>query len=319
MENSIFDLQNKFSEELGRAAHEYLEVGLDLFHKYRSSESECGQAAVGNMAIAVELMLKSFIGVKNLGNIFKDIPPEMRVFLSNPENIPRFFKWRNYNIDIRSDKYKMLDLDESIASFYIFSPQLKQLLQPHINVLSRWRNASLHGILPALNTYEFEKIGLAVLTIVTSLITDETFHYSWYTLTENDTCFLQDFEAKRKERVTIALEQAKHKSPETIPGNLEVVIAHNWETFTTGCPVCKSSSLLEGYTELAIGEDEDGPYPSLDFFATTFHCEECGLTLYDIEELRLANMNTIYDRSDELDKWFREHVDFSDLYLDKNT
>ena len=40
--------------------------------------------------------------------------------------------------------------------------------------------------------------------------------------------------------------------------------------------------------------------------------------LNDIEELKPADMNTIYDRSDEPDKWFEEHEDFSDWYLDKN-
>ena len=275
MDNYVLDIQKKFSEELGRAAHEYLEIGLDMFHNYRRSKCSSEQVAVGNLATAVELMIKSFIASKNFGCIFKGIPPELRVLLSNPESIPQFFEWRNYDIDIHSDKYETLDFNDCIASFYIFFPQLKQIFMPHINFLSRWKNASLKGTLPAFNMYEFERIGFAVLNIVISLINDNSFPYSWYTLTDDDKNFIQDFESKCKERVQLAIIQAKQNMSKITSDQIGVIVANNWETLTFACPVCKINGLLKGYTELSIGKDEDGPYPALDFFATSFHCEEC--------------------------------------------
>ena len=129
----------------------------------------------------------------------------------------------------------------------------------------------------------------------------------------------KDFELKRNERVEMAFEQAQHKSAEITPDHMGTIAAYSWETFVTHCPVCKINGLLEGYTELAIGEDEDGHYPTLDFFATSFICDECGLTLHDIEELKLVNMSILYDRTGELDKWFKEHETVLNWYLDKYT
>ena len=317
MDNYILELKNKISEELSRAAHEYLENALNMFHKHNRLEYECSQAAIGNLVIAMELLLKSFLTTKNLSIIFKDIPSEIRIILSSPEIIPKFFEWRSFDVDLRSYKYKMIDFDECIAGFYIFFPELKQLLMPHINFLSKWRHTSLHGFLLPLHKFEFERIGFAVLSVIISLINDHSFHYSWYILTEDDKSFLRDFESKRNERVTMAVERAKNKSSETSSDHLDVIVAHNWETFPTNCPVCDFIGLLTGYTELALAEDEDGSSPTLDFFAITFTCEECGLSLNDIEELKLAGMNTLYDRSNDLDKWFKEHEDSSDLYLGK--
>ena len=120
MENYILNLKDKFSEDLGRAGNEYIDIGFEMFHKYRLSESASGQAAVGNILTALELMVKSFISSKNLGCIYKDIPPDLRVLLSNPDSIPTFYEWRNYDIDIHSNKYQMLDFRESIECYYIF-------------------------------------------------------------------------------------------------------------------------------------------------------------------------------------------------------
>ena len=66
---------------------------------------------------------------------------------------------------------------------------------------------------------------------------------------------------------------------------------------------------------LAVSEDEEGINPSLDFFASGFHCWECGLKLYDSEELRLAGMNTLYDRSGDIDRWFTERDATPDLFI----
>jgi len=315
MKEFVDGLRKKFSEELGRTSGEYLKTGLDMFHNCREKESEYGQAAVGNMTVALELMLKSYIAVKSLSSIFRDLPPEMRVFLSNPESVPRFFKWRNYDIDIRSDKYKTLDLNECFDVFYMLFPHMKQTLMPHIALLTRWRHPSLHGIMPDLNRYEFERIGYAVLSIAEALRGDKSYDFPWYSLSEYDTEFMRIFDTQRMERVEHALKQASSMAKEITGDSLRTVVAHNWDTFVTVCPVCRASGLLKGYTELAVGEDEDGPYPNLDFFATTFRCEECELILYDSEELHLANMNTLYDRSNEIEKWFMEHRNNMDWYM----
>jgi len=48
-------------DELESSAIAYLRAGLDLFHESREMECRHSQPAIGNLGIAVELMLKTLI------------------------------------------------------------------------------------------------------------------------------------------------------------------------------------------------------------------------------------------------------------------
>ena len=74
--------------------------------------------------------------------------------------------------------------------------------------------------------------------------------------------------------------------------------------------------MMNGFTELAVTEDEEGEFTSLDFFSVSFDCHVCGLSLNDVEELKLAKMSILYDRTDEIHHWFSEHNYFSEWYLE---
>lgn len=67
--------------------------------------------------------------------------------------------------------------------------------------------------------------------------------------------------------------------------------------------------MLTGDTQVEADIDEDGiENPYLVFFAYTFQCDECGIRLDDVEELRLAGMDIVYMRSDrDMTKWMAEH------------
>ncbi len=314
MKKFIAEMQERFTGDLSRAAHDYLETGLSKFHDSLEQNSEASQASLGNITAGLELLIKSYIASKNLANIFIDMPPDIRVFLSSPDSVPAFFKWRNLAVDIRTNAWRTIGFSDCIASFYMLFPHLKQLYMPHLRVLDELSGPSLHTILRPLDRFTSERIGYAVLGVVSTLGADESFTSLWYTLSKEDTGFVQAFEKRREERVLLGLEQARQKSGDHPPETASTVVSHGWEDFAVVCPVCHFSGLLEGYTELAIGEDEEGMSPSLDFFASGYHCEECGLTLYDSEELKLANMNTLYDRSDEIDRWFIDHDTSPDIF-----
>jgi hypothetical protein len=258
--------------------------------------------------------LKAFIAEKNLGLIFRNIPPEIRVFLSCPENIPHFFQWRTFELDIRSGVFETLNLDECTSCFYIFFPHIKQLLMPHLRFLSRWGNIIGHNAQLTVESFEFERSGYAVLQVLSLLNESESSSLIYYTLSDSDRQFIESFEARRVERVKLALDQAKSQVYESGDRGPEVIVPRDWDTFVTQCPVCGYNGYLCGYSEVAIGEDEEGPQSSLDFFATTYTCDVCGLKLHDIEEMMLANMAILYDRSEDLDRWFHEHRDFADWF-----
>ena len=71
---------------------------------------------------------------------------------------------------------------------------------------------------------------------------------------------------------------------------------------------------MKGYSEDEGVEEEDHSYLMLYFRADSFQCDECGLTLFDSDELTLAGMYTSYDRDEDLDKWVVEHypTDYSE-------
>lgn len=315
MDQYILRLKKKFTEDMGNAASEYLALGMEQFHRFRNAETTSKEIAIHTMSAAAELMLKCYVGDKNLGLIFTGIPTELKVLLTCPERIPAFFEWRKYHFGLRSESDNTIPLGECISSFYVFFPHLKQLYMPHLRFLEKQASSCSHNILPSLSRYDFDRIGYTVLQLVVSIAGDPSFSLLWYQPTDDDQVFLRDFAEQRLNRVETAIERAKHVTvnegttgAQALPGN--------WNRHTATCPVCGMAGVLEGYTELAVTEDEEGKYTSLDFFAVSFHCGVCGLTFNDAEELKLAHMNILYDRSDELHTWFGDREYDTDWYMD---
>ncbi len=311
MNTHALELKRKYVEALGRSAFQYLETGMDLFHRHLHSISATSQVAVGNLATALELMLKCFIADKNLGVVFRDLPPEVRALLSAPERVPDFFKWRSAVVDLGAESYRTLNLKDCIECYYTFLPHMKQPLLPHLAFLAGRAEASLHGALPALSPYELERTGYVVLQTVLSLAGDPAYTCFCYTVTGEDSHFLDGFAARRVERVSLALDRgrlagAAAAAEKAWPG------FSGWNVLAVPCPACGGASVLEGYTEFSLGSDEDGPVPALDFFAVSLACPRCGLALRDLEELQLAGLGTIIDRSADLDRWFTEHNGFAE-------
>ena len=48
---------------------------------------------------------------------------------------------------------------------------------------------------------------------------------------------------------------------------------------------------------------------SLEFVGESFECGECGLKLEDYDELVMAGIDPVVDRTDEADSWEREHYE----------
>jgi hypothetical protein len=316
MNTYIVELRDRFTENLVRSAREYLDVGFDLFYSHLASDRTSIQSALGMLATGAELAVKAYIAEKDLGLIFRELPPDARVYLSCPETVPHFFQWRRYEPDIRTDRFPTLNLGECIDCFYIFFPHHKQLLMPHLVSLLRWGFASRHTTLPDIGAFEFERTGYAVLQMLSLLAGEETSRLIYYSLTDRDRQFIDSFDGRRVERVNYALEQAKSDLTSSDDAGVVAIVARDWETHVTPCPVCGYNGYLKGYTEIALGRDDDGVRPTLDFFATTFSCDVCGLQLNDLEELKLAGMGLLYDRANDLGRWFHEHGDFTAWMLE---
>src|SRR3989339_1363431 len=118
--------------ELKNSAVSYLKAGLEIFHKTNKAGSWSSQPALGNLGIAVELMLKAFIVKNNPLLLFKGLPIELQVLFTCPDSLPRDFNWRLFDIDLRSFKYETKELNECISAFYVLLPEHKQELNPYM-------------------------------------------------------------------------------------------------------------------------------------------------------------------------------------------
>jgi len=292
----------------------YLRAGLEIFHNARKSLDSNTQPSIGNLGIAIELMLKTLIVKHNPVLLFVGLPDEVQVLFSCPESLPKDFNWRPFDIDLRSFKYKTKELDECISLFYVLFPQHKQELHAYFRLLSSCRNASVHSVLPSFQRYELERLGYLALRVLIILQTTKNIsEYAYFTKKE-DKKFLLEFKNERIERVKKIIDQAKEKSKHIDTGRSSSSI-DGWEFYVTDCPICGSEGVLSGYTEVHVeGHDED-PDVSLDFFADSFECADCGLKLEDADELKLAGIDLFYDRSSELDKWDAEQYEPDGDYM----
>jgi len=229
----------------------------------------------------------------------------VQVLFSTPDSLPKNFDWRPFDIDLKSFKYKTKQLDECISLFYILLPAYKQELHSYFKLLSVCRNASVHCVLPSFQRYERERLGYLALRLVKILKDAQDVSKYAYNFTKKDESFLLAFKAERIERVKRKIEEAKEKSRH-IDNLGSSVSADGWGVYEAKCPICGAISLLTGYTDIGIEGMEEDPDVWLNFFADSFECADCGLKLDDVEELKLAGMDLVYDRSSELDRWEAE-------------
>jgi hypothetical protein len=305
MEKYVEKIQRQYTKDLLEPALDYLKIGLELFHQRKHLNLNF-QVVMGNLSIAIELMLKAFLSSKNLSLLFKDIPLELKILFTCVKDIPNTFNWRKHDIELRSGTYKAIGFNDCISCFYTFFPDIKQSLHSHLKFLSKYRNTSVHFVFPSFQKYEIERVVFVALKVFLTIKQTEVYKFGYYQLNDDDEKFLKQFDEKRIERVKKKIEEAKIKARKISHKESSISI-EGWESYVTDCPLCGSDAILEGYTEEHTEEAEDGyPEPCLKFFAYTFKCEECGLSLDDSEELSLAGKDIVYDRSDELSKWFSE-------------
>lgn len=315
MKTYLERIRERFQKELSKNSVDYLKSGLLLFH----NRSQYGiQVIIGNLSIAIELMLKAVIAKQNPYLLFKGLPIELKVLFTCPEIKTRASSWRRFDIDLRSSAFDTIGLDECISVFHIMHPEHKHLLQPYFKLLSSCRNVSLHGTMPSFQIYDLERSVYLALNLHNILRELDVFGIYRYYPTKEDKSFLESFDLERVERVRKRIEEAKRKSKD-LKHESSSLLVEGWEVYTTSCPICESDGLLGGYTDPWIEATEDHVEDSgLMFYAESFKCEKCGLTLDDPKELALAGMEDSYDRSSESDKYYEGYEpDVDDLDYEK--
>jgi hypothetical protein len=307
-------LREHLQKELAKNAMDYLQNGLSLFNR---NTLRGKQVVIGNLSIAIELMIKALIAKYHPVLLFKELPIEIKVLFICPEIETTGAHWRRFDIDIRSSTFKTIELDECISVFYVLFSKKKQLYQPYFRLLANCRNVSIHASMPSFQKYDLERTVYLALDVYQLIKDQGVFGVYSYSVTKADKAFLGSYDTERAERVRRKIEAAKKKSKEITHEECLLSI-EGWEHFVTKCPVCNSDGVLEGYTEPWMDATSEYIEESgLTFSANSFKCDECGLVLDDVAELSLAGMDDTYDRSKDADKYFEEYEpDFEDIDID---
>ncbi len=305
-------IQRKITQNLIWASAGYARAGLALLHGIKGSVTN-PQVTIGNLAIAIELLLKAFIAKQSLLLLFKNLPLELRCAIAAPEAMPKTFRKAPYEIDLKASMYKSVELNEAIDTFGIFFPAMKKRLGSHLRFLSRHRNTCVHAALPDFREYEMERTAFLFLTLVEHLKKKEPELLKYYILSEDklNKQFLARFDEDRLKRVHSKIEAAREKAKELT--EKPSLSSDEWDWCPVECPVCGSDGILTGETEpdtegITYGDYGD-VYMTLTFSGETFECEQCGLTLSDFDELKIAGIDPDVDRSDEVERWNDEHYD----------
>jgi len=107
-------LQSEIVQNLISAATGYGKAGLAFFNS-NLGFGKNSQVAIGNMAIAIELLLKAFIANHSLLLLYKGLPIELRCALLTPDLMPKSFRLAPYEIDLKSSTYNSIELDRASA------------------------------------------------------------------------------------------------------------------------------------------------------------------------------------------------------------
>lgn len=308
------NFKRSFISELSWSAIEYFKIGIrfiDEREKYLSSTKY--RVAIGNMSIAIELMLKSYLVEIHPLTILTGIPEELRLYLLNEENeidginFYKYIKIMNHKLNL-----KTIELQKVVSMFLKYESNVKQELNNYLRKMIKLRNESIHGTNIDVTRIEFEKIAYLTIKIFEKMSKHEYFkQHRKLIVNKKIDSFIKQYDKNLIDNLDKKVEKAKTNTKGTAEKKI-ITILSSLSEYVINCPICNNSAILGGYTD---GEKKDEQYPEetdLVFYAETFKCEFCGLSLDDYEELLLLDIDTVLDNNDSFGEWLDNYYDSFD-------
>jgi hypothetical protein len=301
-------MKKEIEQALSNSALNYLQHGLRIFHEVRIYSVLNFQPAIGNLCISIELMLKTLIANRCFNLLFIELPIELQAKLNDIKFNNNLYIQKFEENKFKFFDYKTVNIDDSIKIFNSLYANSKHELSSYLRLFKSVRNIALHGAIPSFKKYDLERTAYLSLKIYELLNIDSIFGTNCYKISKEDETFISSFDRLREVRVRNAMQDARKKA-DRIDFSSHSWIGHDWALLVGECPVCKSAGILVGDTEFSVESDiiSDDGTGHLTFVADSFECDECGLKLLDSEELKLVNLETMYDRDNDLDIWIREN------------
>lgn len=297
-------ISESIASGLASSARAYYSIGIQAFHSNRRESWKDFQPAIGNLAIAIELLLKSIVARKCIQFLYTNLPDELSLYLANPTALGKHFNLDRYAGDLTGFNYKAIEFDKAISMFYMLTDDGKERFRAFLSHLSKLRNQSVHGSVPYFKQYELDRLAYLSNKIFSYVADSKTHKYFWFKTDEPTEKFINGYADEMIAKVKKAVEAAEKVVKEGKAERAAISI-DDWQTLVIECPICGSDAVCEGETEHEFQEDE----LYLTFFPEYYICESCGLKLENYEELILAGLEPSYERDSSADKerWFYEN------------
>lgn len=162
MSNKLSSIKEEISNNFAKVATDYFYNGERGYFNNQKYPSNLFQAAVGNFAISVELILKAYIAKHAFPFLYKSLPLKLELYLYNPDDFDNIDILKSHITDLKHfSETKSIDLKDAISLFFYIRPELKSELEPYLRSVRNVRNLSLHSILPSFQKYELERMAYA--------------------------------------------------------------------------------------------------------------------------------------------------------------
>jgi uncharacterized ferredoxin-like protein len=271
--------------DLAVAGNGLLRVGLDHMHEHKWGKGAWVQPAVANMAIGIKLMCKSYLAAANPLLIFNKVDADIAWAVHKPgyrfDEIP----YERIHTLMEAGGSKTIGLSGCIELLQTRFPKKVQSLGEWRRRLASWRAICVHFVMPDVETRAVQRVAFAALSIAQLLSEESPDSLRKFWLTDEDKDFLTQFDKEKAADLDARVNAAKKKVKNMKGRVLIGLFADDGRELT--CEICGNDGIA--YGERSI---EDG-YEML--FLSEFKCDECGLELYDANEMAQCGFETVHE------------------------
>jgi len=303
------NIKNKFSNiymQYALNSVTYFNTGFDIVKDASNMKTpDIIQVAIGNICIAVELVIKSFAAKIHPLLLFKNLPEDLRLYLLNSEKPPESLKINNrVALFSKLDEFETIDFSKCISLIDTYKPVFYKEFKNYFKDIVIIRNNCIHSSFHEYNKIHYDRFAyLAILLF--EVLNEDICSPSIKSLLslENIIRFKTIYKDAIAQRLHEKIIQARQKKAEK--DNSIVTICDPFSEYPYECPICESSIIINGSTNAHYQVDEDGMPVDVELYfePENFICKKCGLEIDDFEEFLLLDMDTDYDLSDYKEEW----------------
>lgn len=279
IERPEYSISGRFPlhDALWHAGMNYLALGLEGYERLERAQADAVQHLVGNIVIAAELFIKSYLATLNPLLIFDRISEADALALVQGKQVP---------IDtLVRESVSTITFDRCLKFFVEEQQEFPHELGGPLQTLRQVRNASLHYVLASVETFRIRRCFFGVAKIY-QILADRLGRSDQLNPDRRKTIehIVAEYDTDRNARLEMLVKRARdHRDKHRPPKN--PVVSHGPESSYLACPICSAQAFLDYEVEF----HHDG----VTFMPLRFGCPTCGLILDDWKDMDELGVETL--------------------------